>query len=51
MPLNKIMLIGNVGRDAELRYTGSGTAVENFNIFLKGSNVTNTTISASIKNK
>ena len=30
MPLNKIMLIGNVGRDAELRYTGSGTAVADF---------------------
>ena len=32
MPLNKIMLIGNVGRDAELRYTGSGTAVADFSL-------------------
>ncbi|NNE36180.1 MAG: single-stranded DNA-binding protein, partial [Rhodothermales bacterium] len=25
--LNKVMLIGNLGQDPELRYTGSGTAV------------------------
>jgi single-strand DNA-binding protein len=25
--VNKVIIIGNVGRDAELRYTGSGTAV------------------------
>lgn len=30
--LNKIMLIGNLGADPELRYTGSGTAVSNFRI-------------------
>lgn len=28
--LNKIMLIGNTGRDAELRYTANGTAQCNF---------------------
>ncbi len=32
MPLNKTMLIGNVGRDAELRYTGNGTAVADFSL-------------------
>ena len=25
--LNKVMLVGNLGRDAEMRYTSSGTAV------------------------
>jgi len=30
--LNKIMLIGNVGRDAELRYTPTGTAVGQFSL-------------------
>ena len=28
--LNKVMLIGHLGRDPELRYTASGTAVCNF---------------------
>ena len=28
--LNKVMLIGNLGRDPEVRYTTSGTAVANF---------------------
>ena len=30
--LNKVMLIGNLGRDPELRYTTSGTAVATFTI-------------------
>ncbi len=30
--LNKVMIIGNVGRDAELRYTANGTAVANFSV-------------------
>ena len=30
--LNKVMLIGNLGRDAETRHTPSGTAVSNFSI-------------------
>jgi len=30
--LNKAMLIGNVGKNIEMRYTGSGTAVANFSI-------------------
>ena len=30
--LNKVMLIGNLGRDPEIRYTQSGTAVVNFTI-------------------
>lgn len=30
--LNKVMLIGNLGRDAELRYTSNGTAVATLNI-------------------
>jgi len=30
--LNKVMLIGNLGRDPEIRYTQSGTAVVNFSI-------------------
>lgn len=30
--LNKIQLIGYVGKDAEVRYTGSGTAVGEFSI-------------------
>ena len=32
MTLNQILLIGNAGRDAELRYTQSGTPVANFSI-------------------
>jgi single-strand DNA-binding protein len=28
--LNKVLLIGNLGRDPEVRYTSSGTAVANF---------------------
>jgi len=30
--VNKVILIGNLGRDPELRYTQSGQAVANFNI-------------------
>lgn len=30
--LNKIMLIGNLGRDPEMRFTPSGTAVTDFSI-------------------
>lgn len=30
--LNKVMLIGNLGRDPELRYTSTGTAVCNFTV-------------------
>ena len=30
--LNKVLLIGNLGRDAELRYTSSGTAVATLNL-------------------
>ena len=30
--LNKIMIIGNLGRDPELRYTGGGKAVANFTV-------------------
>lgn len=30
--MNKVILVGNLGRDAELRYTQSGTAVANFNM-------------------
>lgn len=30
--LNKVMLIGNLGKDPELRYTQSGTAVASFNL-------------------
>ncbi len=30
--LNKVMLIGNLGRDPEVRYTTSGTAVASFSI-------------------
>ena len=32
MSLNLILLIGNAGRDAELRYTANGRAVANFSI-------------------
>lgn len=32
MSLNQILLIGNAGRDAELRYTANGRAVANFSI-------------------
>ena len=30
--LNKVMLVGNLGRDAELRYTSGGTAVATLNL-------------------
>ena len=30
--LNKVILVGNLGRDAELRYTASGLAVSTLNI-------------------
>ncbi|HOP40129.1 MAG TPA: single-stranded DNA-binding protein [Geobacteraceae bacterium] len=30
--LNKVMLIGNLGRDPEVRYTTSGTAVASFSL-------------------
>ena len=30
--VNKVILIGNLGRDPELRYTASGTAVANFTL-------------------
>jgi len=30
--VNKVILIGNLGKDPEVRYTASGTAVANFNI-------------------
>lgn len=30
--LNKVMIIGNLGSDPEMRYTPSGTAVANFNV-------------------
>ena len=30
--VNKVILIGNLGRDPELRYTKSGQAVANFSL-------------------
>ena len=30
--INKVILIGNVGRDPEMRYTQNGTAVANFSL-------------------
>ena len=30
--LNKVMLIGNLGKDPEVRYTGAGTAVASFSL-------------------
>lgn len=30
--LNKVMLIGNLGRDPEIRYTQGGTAIATFNV-------------------
>lgn len=33
--LNKVMLIGNLGRDPEMRYTQGGTAVANFTMATK----------------
>ncbi|MBW2538051.1 MAG: single-stranded DNA-binding protein [Deltaproteobacteria bacterium] len=30
--INKVILVGNLGRDPEVRYTPSGVAVANFNI-------------------
>ncbi len=30
--INKVILIGNLGRDPEIRYTANGTAVANFSI-------------------
>ena len=30
--LNKVQIIGNLGRDPEMRYTPSGSAVMNFTV-------------------
>ena len=30
--LNKVILIGNLGRDPEIRYTASGLAIANINL-------------------
>jgi len=30
--VNKVILVGNLGRDPELRYTQQGTAVANFSL-------------------
>jgi single-strand DNA-binding protein len=30
--LNKVMIIGNAGRDAEMRFTANGTALTNFSV-------------------
>jgi len=30
--INKVILVGNLGRDPEIRYTPSGTAVANFSV-------------------
>ena len=32
MTMNKIMVIGNLGSDPEMRYTPNGQAVTNFNV-------------------
>ncbi len=32
MSVNKVILIGRLGKDPEVRYSGSGTAVTNFNM-------------------
>ncbi len=32
MSVNKVILIGNLGKDPEIRYSQSGTAVANFSI-------------------
>ncbi len=32
MSVNKVILIGNLGKDPELRYTAAGTAVANFSL-------------------
>ena len=32
MTLNKVLVIGNVGNDPEMRYTPSGAAVTSFNV-------------------
>ncbi len=32
MAINKVILIGNLGKDPELRYTASGTAVASFSL-------------------
>ena len=30
--VNKVIIIGNVGKDPEIRYTGDGTAIANFSV-------------------
>ena len=32
MSVNKVILVGRLGRDPETRYTGSGQAVANFSM-------------------
>lgn len=34
--LNKVMIIGNLGKDPELRHTGGGTAVVEFSVAVNG---------------
>jgi single-strand DNA-binding protein len=35
--LNKVMIIGNLGADPEMRYTANGSAVTNFNVAVNDS--------------
>jgi len=41
--LNKIMIIGNVGKDPEMRFTPSGAAVTTFSVAVNNSYVSKTT--------
>ena len=52
MSLNKVILIGNVGRDPEVRYFDSGAAVANFPLATseRGYTLANGTVVANVRN-
>jgi single-strand DNA-binding protein len=48
--VNKVILIGNLGQDPELRYTSAGVAVATFTLATNESGKINMAISRSVRN-